>query len=130
MFRCSKSKKDYSRLLLLRKKSPNRLLVDEAVNDNNFVVALHPNTTERLQLFRCPPQGMPHLPDSLALKGPNSGAQVGNLDASLGKFGLLLFGLLRHRLLVEASNIKYSSAPRCWFRLYVLLLEPSLFSWA
>eukprot|EP00967_Tisochrysis_lutea_P020637 scaffold23421_cov20-Tisochrysis_lutea.AAC.1 len=35
-----------------RKKSPNRLVVEDAVNDDNSVVALHPNTMERLQLFR------------------------------------------------------------------------------
>uniref|UniRef100_A0A453ISB5 Uncharacterized protein n=1 Tax=Aegilops tauschii subsp. strangulata TaxID=200361 RepID=A0A453ISB5_AEGTS len=35
-----------------RKKSPNRLVVDEATNDDNSVVALHPDTMERLQLFR------------------------------------------------------------------------------
>jgi transitional endoplasmic reticulum ATPase len=37
---------------LERKKSPNRLVVDEAVNDDNSVVALHPKTMEKLQLFR------------------------------------------------------------------------------
>lgn len=35
-----------------RKKAPNRLIVDEAVNDDNSVVALHPATMEKLQLFR------------------------------------------------------------------------------
>ncbi|WVZ55510.1 hypothetical protein U9M48_006159 [Paspalum notatum var. saurae] len=47
-----KGKKDYSTAILERKKSPNRLVVDEAVNDDNSVVALHPDTMERLQLFR------------------------------------------------------------------------------
>ncbi|VAI08911.1 unnamed protein product [Triticum turgidum subsp. durum] len=47
-----KSKKDYSTAILERKKSPNRLVVDEATNDDNSVVALHPDTMERLQLFR------------------------------------------------------------------------------
>ena len=87
MFRCSKSRKDYLTPILERKKSPNRLVVDEAANDDNSVVALHPDTMERLQLFCYPPQGMPHLPDSLSLEGPNTRAQVGNLDASLGKSG-------------------------------------------
>lgn len=35
-----------------RKKAANRLVVDEAVNDDNSVVALHPDTMEKLQLFR------------------------------------------------------------------------------
>ncbi|KAF8720377.1 hypothetical protein HU200_023878 [Digitaria exilis] len=47
-----KGKKDYSTAILERKKSPNRLVVDEATNDDNSVLALHPNTMERLQLFR------------------------------------------------------------------------------
>nr|GEV52779.1 cell division cycle protein 48 homolog [Tanacetum cinerariifolium] len=45
-------KKDFSTAILERKKSPNRLVVDEAVNDDNSIVAMHPNTMEELQLFR------------------------------------------------------------------------------
>eukprot|EP00955_Chlamydomonas_euryale_P001919 21497-Chlamydomonas_euryale.AAC.4 len=45
-------RKDFSTAILQRKKSPNRLLVDEAVNDDNSVVALHPKTMDTLQLFR------------------------------------------------------------------------------
>lgn len=44
--------KDFSTAILERKKAPNRLFVEEAVNDDNSVVALHPNTMEKLQLFR------------------------------------------------------------------------------
>jgi hypothetical protein len=47
-----KAKKDFSTAILERKKSPNRLVVDEATNDDNSVVALHPDTMEKLQLFR------------------------------------------------------------------------------
>ena len=35
-----------------RKKAANRLIVDEAINDDNSVVCLHPETMEKLQLFR------------------------------------------------------------------------------
>ncbi|KAL2541084.1 Cell division control protein 48E [Abeliophyllum distichum] len=45
-------KKDYSTAILERKKAANRLVVDEAVNDDNSVVSLHPTTMEKLQLFR------------------------------------------------------------------------------
>jgi transitional endoplasmic reticulum ATPase len=45
-------KKDYSTAILEKKKAPNRLFVDEAVNDDNSVVSLHPNTLQKLQLFR------------------------------------------------------------------------------
>jgi hypothetical protein len=37
---------------LERKKAANRLVVDEAINDDNSVVCLHPDTMEKLQLFR------------------------------------------------------------------------------
>ena len=47
-----KGKKDYSTAILERKKSPNRLEVNEATNDDNSIVTLHPDTVEHLQLFR------------------------------------------------------------------------------
>ena len=34
-----------------RKKSPNRLVVDEAINDENSVISLNPKTMEELELF-------------------------------------------------------------------------------
>ncbi|KAL3655395.1 AAA ATPase cdc48 [Castilleja foliolosa] len=46
------NKKDYSTVILERKKSPNRLIVDEAINDDNSVVSMHPTKMEELQLFR------------------------------------------------------------------------------
>jgi len=45
-------KKDFSTAILERKKKPNRLLVEDATNDDNSVVAIHPNTMDKLQLFR------------------------------------------------------------------------------
>jgi len=45
-------KKDFSTAILERKKAPNRLVVDEAVNDDNSVVAMHAQTMEKLGLFR------------------------------------------------------------------------------
>ncbi|XLR04005.1 hypothetical protein S83_070203, partial [Arachis hypogaea] len=45
-------KKDYSTAILERKKSPNRLVVDEAINNDNSAVSMHLDTMEKLQLFR------------------------------------------------------------------------------
>lgn len=45
-------KKDFSTAILERKKSPNRLICEDAVTDDNSVVSLHPNTMDKLQLFR------------------------------------------------------------------------------
>jgi transitional endoplasmic reticulum ATPase len=47
-----KGKKDHSLAILERKKAPNRLIVDDAVNDDNSVVALNLETMEKLELFR------------------------------------------------------------------------------
>ncbi|KAA8550004.1 hypothetical protein F0562_001688 [Nyssa sinensis] len=44
--------KDFSTAILERMKAPNRLVVDEAIHDDNSVVAMHPATMEKLQLFR------------------------------------------------------------------------------
>ncbi|KAJ8501383.1 hypothetical protein OPV22_011935 [Ensete ventricosum] len=46
------AKKDFSTAILARKKAPNRLIVDEAVNDDNSVVSFNPEMMEKLQLFR------------------------------------------------------------------------------
>lgn len=45
-------KRDYSTAILERKRSPNRLVVDEAVNDDNSVVALSPKTSESVEVER------------------------------------------------------------------------------
>ncbi|GJQ92689.1 hypothetical protein Tco_0003828 [Tanacetum coccineum] len=42
------TKHDFSRAILERKKAPNRLLVDEATNDDNSIVAIHADTMEKL----------------------------------------------------------------------------------
>lgn len=44
--------KDISTAIMDKKKSPNRLVVDEARNDDNSVVCLSPAKMEELQLFR------------------------------------------------------------------------------
>lgn len=36
----------------MKKKNPNRLIVDDAINDDNSVVSLHINTMQELALFR------------------------------------------------------------------------------
>ena len=87
IFLCSGAASRGKTTRLERNKSPNCLVVDKDASDDNSVVARHPDTMESLQLFSYPPQGMAHLPDSLALESPNQRAPVGNLDASLGKSG-------------------------------------------
>lgn len=47
-----KKPKDMSTAIMDKKKSPNRLIVDDATNDDNSVLALSPAKMEELQLFR------------------------------------------------------------------------------
>eukprot|EP01105_Mastigella_eilhardi_P021588 TRINITY_DN523_c0_g3_i1.p1 TRINITY_DN523_c0_g3~~TRINITY_DN523_c0_g3_i1.p1 ORF type:complete len:803 (-),score=268.24 TRINITY_DN523_c0_g3_i1:147-2501(-) len=47
-----KEKKDYSTAILERKTAPNRLFVEESVQDDNSVVSLHPAKMDELKLFR------------------------------------------------------------------------------
>ena len=49
--RCEVTKKDFSTAILERKKSPNRLVVDEAINDENSVVALNSKTNGNIAAF-------------------------------------------------------------------------------
>ncbi|XP_020270142.1 uncharacterized protein LOC109845316 isoform X3 [Asparagus officinalis] len=46
------TKRDFSTAILERKKAANLLVVDEAVNDDNSMVSLNPETMEKLQIFR------------------------------------------------------------------------------
>jgi transitional endoplasmic reticulum ATPase len=45
-------KKSISDAITGKKKSPNRLIVDEALNDDNSVICLSPAKMDELQLFR------------------------------------------------------------------------------
>jgi transitional endoplasmic reticulum ATPase len=44
--------KDINTAIMDRKKAPNRLVVDDALSDDNSVVTLSPAKMEELQLFR------------------------------------------------------------------------------
>lgn len=46
------TKRDFSTAILEKKKAANRLVVDDATNDDNSVVAMNPATMDKLQLFR------------------------------------------------------------------------------
>ena len=48
----ARRKRDFSTAIMDKKRSPNRLIVDEATNDDNSVVALSAAKMEELQLFR------------------------------------------------------------------------------
>lgn len=47
--------KDYSTAILEKKKSPNRLLVDDAINDDNSAIAMSPAKLQELNIFKGDP---------------------------------------------------------------------------
>lgn len=94
----SDEKKDFSTAILEPKKSPNRLVVDEAVNDDNSVVSLHPSTMEKLQLFRG---------DTVLLKGKKRHDTVCIVlhDESCDEGKIRLNKVVRHNLRVRLGDV-------------------------
>ncbi|KAF5837146.1 putative transitional endoplasmic reticulum ATPase [Dunaliella salina] len=114
--------KDYSTAIMERKKSPNRLVVEDAVNDDNSVVALHPNTMERLQLFRG---------DTVMLKGKKRKDTVcivltdDTVDESRIRMNKVVRKNLRVRLgdvvsVLQCSDVKYGK------RIHVLPIDDTI----
>lgn len=111
---CSKKdKKDFSTAILERKKSPNRLVVDEAVNDDNSVVALHPKTMDKLQLFRGDTVLLKVAPP--AMHAMHACVACGSMPA--GRGGALqspvAARLLRHACTALSTGRPFSM-PRAW----------------
>ncbi|KAA6418997.1 MAG: transitional endoplasmic reticulum ATPase [Trebouxia sp. A1-2] len=91
-------KKDFSTAILERKKSPNRLIVDDAVNDDNSVVALSLKTMETLQLFRG---------DTVLLKGKKRKDTVCIVlaDDTVEESKIRLNKVVRHNLRVRLGDV-------------------------
>ncbi|KAK1555512.1 hypothetical protein Q3G72_027480 [Acer saccharum] len=105
------------------KKSPNRLIVEEAIVDDNSVIALHPNIMEELGLFFCG--------DTVLIKGKRRRETVCLADsdetcqASKIRMNKVARSNLRVRLgdmvsLHFCSNIKYGE------RIHVLPLDDTI----
>eukprot|EP01111_Echinosteliopsis_oligospora_P013085 TRINITY_DN45_c1_g1_i2.p1 TRINITY_DN45_c1_g1~~TRINITY_DN45_c1_g1_i2.p1 ORF type:complete len:797 (-),score=286.79 TRINITY_DN45_c1_g1_i2:80-2470(-) len=94
----SDPKKDFSTAILERKKAPNRLFVEEAVNDDNSVVHLHPSTMERLQLFRG---------DTVLLKGKKRRDTVCIVlhDDTVDETKMRMNKVVRHNLRVRLGDL-------------------------
>lgn len=91
-------RKDFSTAILERKKSPNRLIVDDAVNDDNSVVALSLKTMETLQLFRG---------DTVLLKGKKRKDTVCIVlaDDTVEESKIRLNKVVRHNLRVRLGDV-------------------------
>jgi transitional endoplasmic reticulum ATPase len=80
------------------KKAANRLVVEEATIDDNSVVCIHPNTMEKLQLFRG---------DTVLLKGKNGKDTVCIVlhDPSVEETKIRMNKVVRHNLRVTLGDI-------------------------
>ena len=89
---------DISTAILKKKKKPNSLIVTDATNDDNSIIALSNNTMETLQLFRG---------DTVLVKGKkrkDTGLIVladDDLDAGRARMN----GVVRHNLRVKHGDI-------------------------
>mmetsp|Transcript_57639 Transcript_57639/g.86950 ORF Transcript_57639/g.86950 Transcript_57639/m.86950 type:complete len:795 (-) Transcript_57639:244-2628(-) len=83
---------------VLKKKHPNRLVVDDAINDDNSVVSLHLNTMQELQLFRG---------DTVSLKGKKRKDTVCIVlaDDSVEESKIRMNKVVRHNLRVRLGDI-------------------------
>jgi len=91
-------KKDFTEAILEPKKRPNRLMVDEATNDDNSVVALHPTKMEELQLFRG---------DTVLIKGKRRRDTVVIVlaDETCDENKIRMNKVVRHNLRVRLSDV-------------------------
>ncbi|KEP66998.1 UNVERIFIED_CONTAM: cell division protein CDC48CY [Hammondia hammondi] len=111
-------KKDESQ----KKRSPNRLIVEEAINDDNSVVALNPAKMEELQIFRG---------DTVLLKGKmrHDTVCVVLADQDLDEGKIRLNKVVRKNLRVKLGDMVHVSAcPDCPYgkRIHVLPLDDTI----
>ncbi|KFG43072.1 cell division protein CDC48CY, partial [Toxoplasma gondii GAB2-2007-GAL-DOM2] len=105
-----------------KKRSPNRLIVEEAINDDNSVVALNPAKMEELQIFRG---------DTVLLKGKmrHDTVCVVLADQDLDEGKIRLNKVVRKNLRVKLGDMVHVSAcPDCPYgkRIHVLPLDDTI----
>lgn len=94
----AEDKKDYSTAILDKKKAPNRLIVEEAIEDDSAVIALHPNTLDALGLFKG---------DTALIRGKRRKDSVGILtvDETVDENKVRLNKVLRTNIRVRLGDI-------------------------
>ncbi|KYQ89396.1 cell division cycle protein 48 [Tieghemostelium lacteum] len=114
--------KDNSHPILERKKAPNRLFVEDAVNDDNSVVTLHPDTMDALSFFRG---------DTVLIKGKKRRDTIcivlsdPSIDPSKIRMNKVVRSNLRVRLgdmvsVFQCSDVKYGK------RIHVLPIDDTV----
>eukprot|EP01126_Amoeba_proteus_P064139 TRINITY_DN893_c0_g1_i3.p1 TRINITY_DN893_c0_g1~~TRINITY_DN893_c0_g1_i3.p1 ORF type:complete len:813 (-),score=200.20 TRINITY_DN893_c0_g1_i3:70-2508(-) len=94
----SEGKKDLSTAILDRKKAPNRLMVDDAIKDDNSAVALHPELIDELGFF---------TGDSIQIRGKKRKDTVCILiaDESIEKSKIRMNKVVRTNLRVRLGDM-------------------------
>ncbi|XP_059286815.1 cell division cycle protein 48 homolog [Lycium ferocissimum] len=92
------TKKDYSTAILVRKKAPNRLIIDESIKDENSSVFLNPITMEKLQLF---------CGDTVLIKGKRKRDTVGIacIDETCEEPKIRMNKVVRNNLRIRLGDI-------------------------
>lgn len=116
-------KKDVSTAIMDRKKAPNRLMVEEAVNDDNSVVQLSQKKMDELKIFKA---------ETVLLKGKKRKETIaialpddGGLDDEKIRMNKVVRRNLRVRLGDISSVTKYPNVPM-GKRVHILPFEDSI----
>jgi transitional endoplasmic reticulum ATPase len=116
-------KKDVSTAIMDRKKAPNRLMVEEAVNDDNSVVQLSQKKMDELKIFKA---------ETVLLKGKKRKETIaialpddGGLDDEKIRMNKVVRRNLRVRLGDISSITKYPNVPM-GKRVHILPFEDSI----
>ena len=102
-------KKDFSTSILDRKKAPNRLMVEEALNDDNSVIQLTQKKMDELKIYKA---------ETVLLKGKKRKETIaialpddGSLDDGKIRMNKVIRRNLRVRLGYISSVTKYPNVP-------------------
>ena len=116
-------KKDFSTAILDRKKAPNRLLVEEALNDDNSVIQLTQKKMDELKIFKA---------ETVLLKGKKRKETIaialpdeGNLEDGKIRMNKVVRRNIRVRLGDVSSVTKYPNVPM-GKRVHILPFEDSI----
>lgn len=116
-------KKDFSTAILDRKKAPNRLLVEEAINDDNSVIQLSQKKMDELKIFKA---------ETVILKGKKRKETIaialpddGGLDDEKIRMNKVVRRNLRVRLGDVVSITKHPNVPM-GKRVHILPFEDSI----
>lgn len=95
---CEEPNKDYNTSIIVRKKAPNRLIVDESIKDENSNIFLNQETMEKLKLFRG---------DAVLIKGKRKRETIGiaEIDENCEEIKIRMNKVVRNNLRIKLGDI-------------------------